>query len=164
MFSDKVQSLSSQIIEKSSGNNLRISTAESCTGGLIISALTEISGSSKVVDSGYITYSNEAKMRLVNVQKETLEKHGAVSEQTVTQMAKGAQKNSGSHITVAVSGIAGPTGGSAEKPVGLVYFAFCIDEKIVTFEKVFKGNRHEIRMQTVETALSFIDEELNKLA
>lgn len=164
MFSDKIQSLSSQVIEKSAEKNFRISTAESCTGGLIISALTEISGSSKVVNSGYITYSNEAKIKQVNVQKETLEKYGAVSEQTVTQMAKGAQINSGSHITVAVSGIAGPTGGSAEKPVGLVYFAFCIGEKNATFEKVFKGNRNEIRMQTVETALSFIEEELNKLA
>lgn len=164
MFSAEIESLATGIIEQASSKNIKISTAESCTGGLIVSALTEISGSSKVVECGYVTYSNEAKMNMLNVKKETLERYGAVSEQTVTQMAKGAAKKSSCNIVVAVSGIAGPTGGSDDKPLGLVHFGFYINGETVSYKKVFKGNRSDVRIQTVQNALNVIYNELNKLA
>ena len=101
----------------------KVATAESCTGGLVAGALTEIAGSSDVVDRGFVTYSNEAKQQMLGVPKSTLERFGAVSRETAEEMARGALAQSLADITVSITGIAGPGGGSADKPVGLVHFA-----------------------------------------
>ena len=112
-----------QIILKLIEKNITISTAESCTGGSLGKIITSVPGASSIYGYGFITYANEAKERLLGVFPETLEKYGAVSHQTATQMAQGAKKVSGSDIAVSVTGIAGPGGGTQEKPVGLVYIA-----------------------------------------
>ena len=123
MYSDKIKNLSSELLELCRINNLHIATAESCTGGLIIGALTEIAGSSEVVDRGFITYTNHAKMEMLDVSKETLKIDGAVSPETAIAMVQGAIKNSSANIAVSVTGIAGPGGGTDQKPVGLVHIA-----------------------------------------
>jgi len=141
-------------------NNILV-TAESCTGGMIAAAITNLSGSSSIFDRGFVTYSNEAKMDSLGVNAETLEKYGAVSEQTAKEMAEGALKNSNATIAISVTGIAGPTGGSKEKPVGLVYIGLCKqDESPIAIKNIFDGNRSEVREQTVETALKLILENL----
>lgn len=160
MFSHTILELAKSIILHARKNNITISTAESCTGGLIIASLTEISGSSAVVDRGFITYTNQSKMDMLDIQRPILQKYGAVSEQIVIQMANGARLKSGSDITIAVSGVAGPTGGSQEKPVGLVHFAISTNKETVAFQLMFKGNRETVRLQTVETALNKILERL----
>jgi nicotinamide-nucleotide amidase len=141
------------------GENLRarkqwVSTAESCTGGGIASAITDIPGSSNWFGYGFVTYSNEAKQRLLGVRAQTLLEHGAVSEATVRQMAEGALKASGADWAVAVSGVAGPTGGTPEKPVGLVWFALAgKDVTTRAFKHHFEGSRAEVRLAAVQTAL-----------
>ncbi len=112
-----------RVLELCRARGLRVATAESCTGGLVAGALTEIAGSSDVVDRGFVTYSNEAKQAMLGVPAAMLERYGAVSSQTAAAMAKGALKNSLADIAVSITGIAGPGGGSKGKPVGLVYFA-----------------------------------------
>jgi nicotinamide-nucleotide amidase len=112
-----------QVLELCRARGLRIATAESCTGGLVAAALTEIAGSSDVVDRGFVTYSNEAKAELLGVPLATLKRYGAVSSQTAKAMAAGALKNSGVDLAVSITGIAGPGGGTKQKPVGLVHFA-----------------------------------------
>jgi nicotinamide-nucleotide amidase len=132
-----------------------VATAESCTGGMIISLLTDIPGSSSMVDRGFVTYSNEAKIDMLGVSPETLEKHGAVSAETAYEMAEGALKNSRAGITLAVTGIAGPDGGSEEKPVGLVWFGMAQSGKpVVTEKRIFENRgRDFIRRQTAKHAL-----------
>ena len=115
--------LADRFLKACARRKILVATAESCTGGMIISLLTDIPGSSSMVDRGFVTYSNEAKTEMIGVSPETLEKHGAVSAETAHEMAAGALENSRAGITLAVTGIAGPDGGSAEKPVGLVHFA-----------------------------------------
>ena len=138
-----------------------IATAESCTGGLISAAITAESGSSAYFDRGFVTYSNQAKMDCLGVSLETLDTYGAVSEQTAIAMAQGALKNSQAGIALSVTGIAGPTGGTEEKPVGLVYIGCAISDKATAKECHFENNgRAYIREQTVETALEFILENL----
>ncbi|RWC34206.1 CinA family protein [Mesorhizobium sp.] len=134
---------------------IMLATAESCTGGMIIAALTDIAGSSAVVDRGFITYSNEAKMEMLGVSIATLDAHGAVSRETAIEMAKGALTRSRAGLTLAVTGIAGPGGGSAGKPVGLVWFGIALGGQSVTAEhRLFpdKG-RDVIRRETVRHAL-----------
>jgi len=130
-------------------------TAESCTGGLIIAAMTDIPGSSSMVDRGFVTYSNAAKIDMLAVSSATLERHGAVSSETAREMAAGALKNSRAGITLSVTGIAGPDGGSPEKPVGLVWFGLAQTGKAVVAEKrVFENRgRDFIRRETVKHAL-----------
>lgn len=139
---------------------LFLTTAESCTGGLIGVAMTDVSGSSRVYDRGFITYSNEAKMDLLGVKGETLEDYGAVSEETVREMAKGALKAApNSHVSVAVTGIAGPDGGTEHKPVGLVYIGVSHFEKgTKIFKHLFKGDRDAVRRQTVAAAFEHVME------
>ena len=115
--------LSTQLVELLDANKLTITTAESCTGGGVSKAITDISGSSSVFEYGFVTYSNEAKTKLVDVSTDTLEKFGAVSAQTVIEMALGAAHNASADIAIAISGIAGPGGGTESKPVGTVRFA-----------------------------------------
>jgi nicotinamide-nucleotide amidase len=119
----ELQSAARRIIETCTARGLTIATAESCTGGLVAGALTEIAGSSAVVLCGFVTYSNEAKQSMLGVPAEVLAAHGAVSRATAQAMAEGALENSPATLSVAITGIAGPGGGSAEKPVGLVHFA-----------------------------------------
>ncbi len=132
----------------------KLACAESCTGGGIAAAVTEVAGSSQWFDRGFVTYSNQAKQDMLGVAKETLENHGAVSEQTVREMVAGALSRSAAQASVAVSGIAGPGGGTAEKPVGTVYIAWQIEgqEPVVRTEH-FGGDRTSVREQTVLSAL-----------
>ncbi|MCG8996707.1 nicotinamide-nucleotide amidohydrolase family protein [Laribacter hongkongensis] len=131
-----------------------LATAESCTGGLIAATLTEVAGSSGWFGWGVVSYANAAKMQLLAVQPETLHDHGAVSEAVVRQMATGVQRLSGADWSIAVSGVAGPGGGSAAKPVGTVWFAIADpDMRVEAFVHHFSGDRAGIRWQTVETAL-----------
>ncbi|MGD9786331.1 MAG: nicotinamide-nucleotide amidase [Sulfuricellaceae bacterium] len=131
-----------------------LATAESCTGGWVGEAVTAVSGSSAWYDRGFITYTNEAKQEMLGVSPETLAAHGAVSEATVREMAAGALQRSRAQAALAVSGIAGPTGGTVEKPVGLVWFAWAFaDGRMVAGRQVFSGDRREVRRQAVEVAL-----------
>jgi nicotinamide-nucleotide amidase len=160
MFSQSILNLAENIVKKSIKNNIKISTSESCTGGLIIAALTDIPGSSAIIDRGFITYTNQAKIEMLHVKESTLCQYGAVSEQVTAQMAQGARIKSKSDITIAVSGIAGPDGGSAEKPVGLVYISLSTTLGNISIQGIFKGDRSSIRLQTVEKALTMIYEKI----
>lgn len=135
----------------------RLVTAESCTAGWIAKALTDVPGSSQWFDSGFVTYSNTAKMRDVGVSAQTLDRHGAVSEATVREMAEGALRVTGVDMAIAVSGVAGPEGGTAEKPVGTVWFGLATPEArgpgTVCELQCFKGGRDQVRRQSVEHAL-----------
>lgn len=145
------------LLERYRRAKLRIVTAESCTGGLIAATLTEIAGSSDVVERGFVTYSNEAKEDLLRVPAEMLIEYGAVSSQVALAMAEGALQNSRADVAVSVTGIAGPGGGSAEKPVGLVYFGLCKRGEKARFERcVFEGNRQMVRAQSVQKALELL--------
>lgn len=123
MFSNKIIALATEVLVLARAQNLKIATAESCTGGLIIGALTEIAGSSDVVDRGFVTYTNRAKMESLGLEADTLKIDGAVSSDVAIAMAMGAIQNSSANIAVSVTGIAGPDGGTDIKPVGLVHMA-----------------------------------------
>ena len=155
-FDEEIRNLSTSVLERCRALGWKAGTAESCTGGLIAGALTEIAGSSDVVDRGFVTYSNEAKMQMLGVPAETLAAHGAVSEQTARAMALGALANSEATVTVAVTGVAGPGGGSAEKPVGLVHFGVATPDSIVAEHRIFEGDRGAVRHQTVLHALKMV--------
>ena len=135
---------------------LTLSTAESCTGGGIASVITSISGSSEYFKGGIVAYANEVKMALLEVQSETLEKHGAVSEQTVVEMAKGAMKSMKTTCSIATSGIAGPGGGTAEKPVGTIWIAVACNERIVTKRLEGDFGRAENIKNTIKNAISLL--------
>ncbi len=136
--------------------SIRIATAESCTGGLIAAALTDIPGSSDVFERGFVTYSNLSKTQMLGVSAALIETHGAVSEPVAVEMAKGALAHSAAHVSVAVTGIAGPGGGSAEKPVGLVYIATVHGNRMNVQKYMFNGDRTEIRRQAMEEALKMM--------
>ncbi|MER8546985.1 CinA family protein [Mesorhizobium sp. M0684] len=147
--------LADALLKACQQRGMMLATAESCTGGMIIAALTEIAGSSAVVDRGFITYSNQAKTEMLGVSAATLEAHGAVSRETAVEMAAGALAHSPAGLALAVTGIAGPDGGSAEKPVGLVWFGVAVAGRPVVSEcQLFadKG-RDYIRRETVRHAL-----------
>ena len=147
--------LASALLQVCQQRGIMLATAESCTGGMIIAALTDIAGSSAVVDRGLITYSNEAKMEMLGVSAATLQAHGAVSRETVLEMAAGALARSRAGLALAVTGIAGPGGGSPEKPVGLVWFGIALRGGPVAAElNMFADNgRDFIRRETVRHAL-----------
>lgn len=155
---DHLTPLAERVISACRDKSLMVATAESCTGGLITGLMTEIAGSSAVVDRGFVTYSNEAKMDLVGVRMNDLEAFGAVSEVVARAMAEGALERSRADIAVSVTGIAGPGGGSDEKPVGTVHFALAVKSGPTLHEQaVFPDNgRHFIRTQSVQTALNLI--------
>ena len=135
-------------------NGLKVATVESCTGGWIAQTITNISGSSAWFDRGFVTYSNEAKQELVGVSSDTLKAHGAVSRQVALEMALGGVKNSQAKIAVSVTGIAGPDGGTPDKPVGTVWIGWAKQHKSATAEHFrFEGNRYEVRLASVEQAL-----------
>ena len=147
--------LADRFLKACARHEILVATAESCTGGMIISLLTDIPGSSSMVDRGFVTYSNEAKTDMVGVSEETLEKHGAVSAETAHEMAAGALKTSRAGIALAVTGIAGPDGGTAEKPIGLVWFGLArAGQPVLTEKRQFENRgRDYIRRETVRHAL-----------
>lgn len=134
-----------------------VTCAESCTGGLLSAALTSIPGSSAFFDRSFITYSNKAKQQMLNVNFETLRHYGAVSEEVVREMALGALINTKSDYALSISGIAGPDGGTADKPVGMVWFGFATKQRIWAKQFQFSGNREEIRHQAVQYSLAILE-------
>ena len=154
--------LEEEVVQKLLEKNLTITTAESCTGGLIAATLVNVSGASGCFNEGYITYANEAKVRVLGVKEESIRSFGVVSNVVVTEMAEGVLNKANADIAVAVSGIAGPLGGSPEKPVGTVYIGICLRNKTdksltkTSYEFHFEGDRSEIRNKTVEEALKII--------
>lgn len=149
------------LFEKLRKRGWMVTTAESCTGGLIAGAITEVSGSSAFFDRGFVTYSNTAKMQMLGVSAKTLSKYGAVSAHTAKEMAEGALDRSDAQIAVSVTGIAGPDGGSIEKPVGLVYIGIATESETTAHQFTFTGNRTSVREQTVEKAFSLLMEALS---
>ena len=142
-----------QVVDLLKKNLLTITTAESCTGGLLAGRLVNVSGVSGVFHQGFITYADKAKRKLLGVSKKTLKKHGAVSKKTAKQMARGAAKVSGAEVSLVTTGIAGPDGGSPEKPVGLVFIGCCVDGDVTVREYHFSGTRKKIRDSAVTAAL-----------
>jgi len=159
MIDDELRRAAARVLDLCRARALTVATAESCTGGLVAAALTEIPGSSDVVDCGFITYSNEAKQLILDVPAATLATHGAVSRHTAEAMAQGALAQSGADLAVAVTGVAGPGGGSPEKPVGLVHFAAASTGRLVHREMRFGDiGRTEVRRQSVGVALDLLAE------
>lgn len=158
MQSKRIGDLAQEVIEKAGAKGLMVATAESCTGGMIGAALTDISGSSAVFERGFITYSNEAKTELIGVPADLIGRRGAVSEEVAGAMAQGALERSNAAIAVSVTGIAGPDGGTPEKPVGLVWFALARrGHPLRTEKRLFKSaSRDGVRKSAVETALTLI--------
>ncbi|HHJ13270.1 MAG TPA: CinA family protein [Gammaproteobacteria bacterium] len=156
-MSQRVRQLADELIER----GLRVCTAESCTGGLIAKSFTDLSGSSAWFERGFVTYSNQAKMDLLQVREATLRADGAVSLETALQMAAGALANSAADLAVSVTGIAGPDGGSEEKPVGTVCFGFAIGDRVDAERCHFDGDRAAVREQSalhaVEGLLARLD-------
>ena len=140
----------------------RITTAESCTGGLIAGLLTAIGGSSDVVDGGAVTYSNAAKTRMLGVPAGTIDAHGAVSEAVARAMAEGAARSAGVDLAIAVTGVAGPGGGTATKPVGLVWFGLASPTGVIAESHIFPGGRTAIRIATVRHAVASLRSQLTE--
>lgn len=151
---DRITQLAEQLGKALKTRGAQVSTAESCTGGGIAEAITRIPGSSAWFEAGYVTYSNAQKTKQLAVCTDFFANVGAVSQEVVEAMVRGAQANSGARYAVAVSGVAGPDGGSAEKPVGTVWLAWGDGEHLFSVRKQFPGSRDEVRRQTVETALA----------
>jgi nicotinamide-nucleotide amidase len=158
MFSLLQTDDATRLLELYRGKRLTITTAESCTGGLIAALLTEIAGSSDVFDRGFVTYSNAAQTDQVAVPEDVLAQHGAVSSETAIAMARGALSHSKGNVAVAVTGIAGPSGGSPEKPVGLVFIAVASKDDVRVACCQFAGERDAVRSQAVSTALAMLKE------
>lgn len=157
LFADRIAARSADAIAALIARQASVVTAESCTGGLICSALTSVAGSSEVVYGGFITYANNAKVNMIGVSAETLHLHGAVSVETVGEMAKGALEKAGTTFAIAVTGVAGPGGGSAGKPVGLVWFGLSGPDGTHVEKRLFGDvGRAEVRAKTVLHALDLL--------
>ena len=157
-----MKSLEEQLVELLAEKQWTITTAESCTGGMIAGTIVNVAGASEVFNEGYVTYSNEAKQRLVGVKQETLAQYGAVSVQTAREMAEGAAKAASSDLALSATGVAGPGGGTKEKPVGLVYIGCYLNGEVTVKECRFKGCRSENREHTVKEAIALAIELLKK--
>jgi len=156
-FSPKLIAKINEINQKLIQKNLKITCAESCTGGLLSGLFTEIEGSSKIFDRGFVTYSNQSKIDLLNVDKKLLEEFGAVSEEVALAMARGALQNSYADIAIAITGIAGPTGATIDKKVGTIFIAL-VTKNFHQVEKFIFGNyRHENRNLTLENSLIMLE-------
>jgi nicotinamide-nucleotide amidase len=155
----ELRRMARRVLDLCRARGLHVATAESCTGGLVAGALTEIAGSSDVVDRGFVTYSNEAKQAMLGVPLSTLKRYGAVSSETAAAMTKGALKNSLADIAVSITGIAGPGGGSKEKPVGLVHFAAARRGGKLLAQRRLYGNigRRRVRALSVAQALAMLE-------
>ena len=145
-----------KIIQAAIKKGITITTAESCTGGMVAAALTSVAGASAVFETGFITYANSAKIKLLGVPEALIKKHGAVSKQVAKAMAEGARKKSGATIAISITGIAGPTGGSATKPVGTVFIGVATPEKTIVEKYYFSGTRTQIRRQATNHALALL--------
>ncbi|WP_300378012.1 CinA family protein [Brachyspira sp.] len=163
------EEIKKQIEEKSNNTvqllinrKLKITSAESCTGGLFASSITSVSGSSECFEGSFVTYSNEIKNKMINVKEETLNKYGAVSEECVLEMSENSRKIMESDISIAISGIAGPSGGTDEKPVGLVWICLASKGYIKAYKNIFKGDRNLVREQSVLFALNLVENFLKK--
>lgn len=150
------ETLEETVVELLSKNGLTITTAESCTGGLLSATLVNVAGVSDVFRGGYITYSNKLKRNVIGVKKSSLEKYGAVSEEVAAEMAKGAQVEAKADVAVSITGVAGPGGGSPEKPVGTVYIGVAAKDKVTVKRFNFNGDRNKVRQNTVAAALSLV--------
>jgi nicotinamide-nucleotide amidase len=157
--SESVRAAAKRLLTLCRTRGLKIATVESCTGGLVAAALTAIAGSSDVVDCGFVTYSDEAKQKMLGVPAATLKRHGAVSGQTAAAMAKGALRKSQADLAVSITGIAGPGGGTKQKPVGLVYFAATTRKGRYLARRRLYGNigRARVRLRSVEQALALLE-------
>ena len=158
----KTMTLAESVVKLRAEDELTVTTAESCTGGLVAARLVDVPGVSEVFKQGFITYSNKAKRKILNVKKETLKTLGAVSEKTAKEMAKGAILASGADAAIATTGIAGPDGGTEEKPVGLVYIAVSVRGQMYVEEHHFEGDRVAVRESTVEAALALLKKGLEE--
>lgn len=160
MLDEDIVAAASQLLDICRRKKLTVTTAESCTGGLVAGAITEVPGSSSVLDRGFITYSNRAKQEILGVSAETLREHGAVSRQTAEAMVRGALKNAPVDLAVSITGIAGPTGESENKPVGLVHFAAASRSGQFTHREMRYGNpgRSEVRKRSVLQAFTMLHE------
>jgi len=155
MSDQELRAQAERVAEALLARGWQLATAESCTGGWVAKVCTDIAGSSRWFDCGFVTYTNESKQELLGVTAETLHHHGAVSEQTVREMALGALERSRAQVSLAISGIAGPGGATPFKPVGTVYLAWAVREGAVTTEHaLFNGEREAVRRQAVLRALS----------
>ena len=152
-FGEDEDTLESLVAAQLTAKGLKMAVAESCTGGLLSNTLTNIPGSSEFFDRAYITYSNEAKIEELNVHTSTLEQYGAVSENTAIEMAEGVFKKTNVDLAISITGIAGPSGGTIDKPVGLVYIAFKYNEQVSVVTRIFSGNRLEIKNKVVKFIL-----------
>ena len=155
-------SLEEKIVALLESKGYHITTAESCTGGLLAGRILDVAGASTVFNEGYITYANESKERLVGVSYDTLSKYGAVSHQTAAEMALGACRASGAEVALSTTGIAGPGGGSKEKPVGLIYVGCAVKGSVEVLELRLGGDRKANRNGAVEEALKFLYQILSK--
>lgn len=153
---DQKQQIEEKVVAKLKEMGMQVTCAESCTGGMIASTLVNVAGVSDVFRESYITYANDSKHKLLGVEEETLKNYGAVSRQVAEQMAQGAAKAASAKAAIAVTGVAGPDGGTREKPVGLVYIGCYVDGKTVVTENHFQGSRLEIRKQTTQAALTLL--------
>jgi len=156
-----LDTLSAAVGARLKAHGLLLATAESCTGGWVAQAVTSVSGSSEWFDRGFVTYSNEAKREMLGVHRETLDRHGAVSEETACEMAAGAIAASRARVALAITGVAGPTGGTPQKPVGMVCFAWALpDGRVDAVTSRLDGDREAIRRQSVIFALEGLLERL----
>lgn len=159
MFSEDIKAEAAGLLDSCRARSVRLATAESCTGGLIAGCLTEAPGSSDVVDRGFVTYSNAAKQQMLGVYEAMISEHGAVSQPVAVAMAEGALARSDADLAVSVTGIAGPGGGSPEKPVGLVHMAAAMTGAATVHQRhLFTGDRAAVRAATVVAALRLLSE------
>jgi PncC family amidohydrolase len=156
--------LEEQLVEKLIEKNFHISFAESCTGGLCCGTLVNVTNASKVLDVSFVTYANEAKMKFLGVKADTILSNGVVSEEVASEMAQGVAKTAGSEVGVGVTGVAGPGGGTAKKPVGMVCFGFFINGKTITYTKQFgEIGRNQVRKSSVEFVMQTLIDLLDKV-
>lgn len=158
LYPATINALAASVVRTLAADGRMLATAESCTGGLIAGAITQVAGSSAVLDRGFVTYSNEAKIDMLGVDSALIDTYGAVSEQVAEAMVHGTLAHSNAHVAVSCTGIAGPGGGSAEKPVGLVHIASGIRDGQIVHQKCLFGDvgREQVRLRTVQTALQAI--------
>lgn len=161
MFPEEIEDLAQRVVARATERGLMVATAESCTGGLAAAAITGVAGSSAALDRGFVTYSYPAKRGMLGVEALTLEAHGAVSRATALEMARGAVDHSEAQVSVAITGIAGPGGGTDDKPVGLVHFAAASADGVVHVERRFGDiGREAVRLASVKQALEMLLERM----
>lgn len=159
----EVNGLNEEIVKLLAEKKMTISAAESCTGGLFSALITNVAGASDVLNESLVTYANSAKMKYLGVKPNTLDAYGAVSRETAYEMADGLQKRTGSDVAVGITGIAGPGGGTKEKPVGLVYAGICINGKTEVLEMKHDGTREQVREKTCREVLKDIKDKISVL-